>query len=633
MRMFVCRTPTCGVSNRQEWNSNSCPCQSIRLNSLRALSPFLLCWLLSLQALGQWMTQTVTLQPGWNSVFLQVQPEPRDCVSLFSNLPIESVWAWNRQRDQVQYIQDPANFTAASPDWLVFFPAQHPLHSQRTLHAIHAARSYLIKLPASSSSMNWTIRGIPTVTPIRWIPDSLNLVGFPIGTADSLTFDQLFANSPAHNREPVFRLSPSGHWERVSDLTTARPRPSEAFWIRSRSTSQFQGPVQIDLDQQTQLDFGRLLVEQTVRIKNLSSTSKTVIVTPLPSAAPPPDSPPLAGPVPLLVWRNNPAQNETGWFPLSSTRADLAPGEHWDLRLSISRRDMIPLTSTPGARFQSLLEVADSNSAFRQSIPVSADGLQSSSPAVMTLRSLANSPSPSSRRAGLWIGNVSLNQVSQPASSQPDLPVPTASDFSFRILLHVDAAGQVRFLQKILQMWKPGTYKSDPSNPTQRIVDQPGRFVLLTDEALAAQFTGAALRDGDAVARRYSSAAFGFSQPILMSGNPDFDAAGLAVTVVSDYNDPLNPFKHLYHPDHDNLDERFERVLPEGRESFTVRRLIQLQFSPVDPQGLTLSGWGDSHLGGSYRETIVGLHKSPIHLQGVFRLHHASRIASLNDAN
>lgn len=40
------------------------------------------------------VTQTIELQPGWNSIFLEVQPASNDTVSVFNGLPISSVWTW-----------------------------------------------------------------------------------------------------------------------------------------------------------------------------------------------------------------------------------------------------------------------------------------------------------------------------------------------------------------------------------------------------------------------------------------------------------------------------------------------------------------------------------------------------------
>ena len=46
---------------------------------------------------AQWRTQTIQLQPGWNAVHLEVQPEPRILDEVFAGLPVESVWKWDRR--------------------------------------------------------------------------------------------------------------------------------------------------------------------------------------------------------------------------------------------------------------------------------------------------------------------------------------------------------------------------------------------------------------------------------------------------------------------------------------------------------------------------------------------------------
>jgi hypothetical protein len=233
-------------------------------------------------------------------------------------------------------------------------------------------------------------------------------------------------------------------------------------------------------------------------------------------------------------------------------------------------------------------------------------------------------------RAGLWVGNAEITHVNQPLSANATNPVPTSAPFQFRILVHVNGNGEAKLLQEVLQMWNPGTYRTNESGNTE--VDQPGRFVLVTDDHLIPSFSGAALRDGEPVARRFSTAAFAFRTPIAMSRRGEFGGNGgeYSCNVVLSFDDPLNPFQHAYHPDHDNLDARFAQKLPEGRESFTVSRQLQIQFTETDPANLGLAGWGDTQLGGVYQETIVGLHKNPLYLRGTVRLHQASRVAVLN---
>ncbi len=127
--------------------------------------------------------------------------------------------------------------------------------------------------------------------------------------------------------------------------------------------------------------------------------------------------------------------------------------------------------------------------------------------------------------------------------------------------------------------------------------------------------------------RRFSSPAFGFPAPIQMA--PSISTYTCSTTL--DFDHPLNPFKHLYHPQHDNLDTRFEQKLDERKESFSVGRQIQLQFTATDPANLALAGWGDTQVGGNYNESITGLHKDTLFIQGTFRLQRVSRVGTLND--
>jgi hypothetical protein len=230
-------------------------------------------------------------------------------------------------------------------------------------------------------------------------------------------------------------------------------------------------------------------------------------------------------------------------------------------------------------------------------------------------------------RAGLWIGEAVINAVSQPAhQTDPMLTRRTGGEFQFRLIVHVDAKGAALLLQNVLQVRKPPTFKPDPENPQLNIVDQPARTVVLTDEALIPQIIGST----DVIGRRASSAAFAFKEPVALSGGP-FGGGTLNGSVTLDYDHPLNPFKHVYHPDHNNLDERFEQKLPEGQKAFTVNRALSLEFTTTDPSGLNPPGWGDTELGGTYRETITGLHRSTIQMSGNFRLVRILPAAALNE--
>ena len=566
---------------------------------------------------SQWASQTISLQPGWNAVFLEVQPEPRDCDTLFANLAVESVWGWNRRFTPIQYIQDTNNFLPKQPDWLAYYPLTSPIAGHSTLFTVDGGKPYLIRYTGITAT-NWTLTGKPLFRKPTWLSDSLNLVGFTLPTPTPPTYSTFFAGSSAHSNSPIYTLNASGVWQSIS--STNRMQPGKCFWIFCAGYSDYAGPATLTLPQYVGLDYGRTLAEQTLRIKNTTATAKTFTLTQKPSLDAPAGQDYRAGNVSLQYWAYD-AVYFNNWlpFPLS---LNLAPGQELPLRIAVLRTNMtafVPPAGVTNATYQSILEISDGSST-RIAIPVVAKGMQAYG-------------TTTSSRAGLWIGTVSLNAVNQPASvTTPSLPVPTGSDFPFKIIIHVDQSGTARLLQKVVQMWKKGNYKQDPANPSQQVVDIPGRYVLLADASLIPNFTGAALRDGQPVGRRFSSAAFSFKDPLPMVASGAFGSGIFSCSVTNDYDSPLNPFKHKFHPDHDNLDS-FQQKLPNGIESFTVTRLITLQFTAADPQNLGQSGWGDSQLGGVYSETITGLHHRPLNVQGVFRLQQASQVASLNDSN
>jgi hypothetical protein len=90
--------------------------------------------------------------------------------------------------------------------------------------------------------------------------------------------------------------------------------------------------------------------------------------------------------------------------------------------------------------------------------------------------------------------------------------------------------------------------------------------------------------------------------------------------------DPLNPFKHKYNPDHDNLDRKFQKYAETVPlymyESYLVNRQVTLVLTMLPPGGDKTStasvDWGGAVWGGDYREVVEGLHKNTITARGYF---------------
>ncbi len=135
--------------------------------------------------------------------------------------------------------------------------------------------------------------------------------------------------------------------------------------------------------------------------------------------------------------------------------------------------------------------------------------------------------------------------------------------------------------------------------------------------------------------QRVSSANFSIPRPVTATnaffGN---SAALLDYLITIAPEDPLNPYKHKYQPDHDNLDAKFnemnlDTVAPWLWESYEVKRRIKLELTELPPYaGATPADairldWGGTVWGGLYREVIKGIHKNDITVKGYFVIRQA----------
>jgi hypothetical protein len=569
-------------------------------------------------AQAQWVTQSISLQPGWNAIFLEVDPSPDECDTVFAGLPVESVWDFNRSVDSPQFVQDPSTLIPGARDWLTWFPPSSPLAPQSSLFILRDGRSYLIKVASNAAPVTLTLTGNPSLRRIEW-RTGLNFTGFHVGTNPAPTFGTLFAGEAGLAGQPVYRLGTNGLWTQIATPATVGPRPGEALWVRSISPATRSGTIHVETGARNGFTFRDTASEQTLRIRNTSNSNRVVTVRLLASGAPPPGEPPLAGPVPV-EYRSTNFGALFPWVPLTNnlTFAALPPNADWVIRLSVPQARLGSVS--PGALYQSILNVSD-NAGTRWQIPITAEGAGSSAGLAAS-----GGGTPLSPHAGLWVGEALINAVSQPAHpGNPALTRPAGGQFPFRVIVHVDEAGNARLLQQVFMVRKPPTLKPDPENEGFNIVDEPGRTLVLTDEAFIPSLIG----NAPVIGRRISSAAFAFSQPLALAG--PFGAGTLNGAIGLDYNHPLNPFRHRFHPDHNNLDERYEQTLPEGKESFTVSRSLAFEFTANAPDGQNPPGWGSTETGGIYRETVIGLHRMPVNLSGTFRLLRASRTALLNE--
>lgn len=581
---------------------------------LLALVTFLL---VGSPAVAQWQKQTFTLVPGFNAVFIAVEPSPKRCDDVFRDLPVERVWCWNERTSNAQFVGTGERLLPP-PRWLLYVPPSSPDRPVMNLFTLRGGRPYVIKL-SGDEEKTLHVPGRPVPSALRWESRAFTLAGFPSDPTAPPTFQDFFKHSPVHQDQPVYRVDPS------RGMVAAEPgdpmRAGEAVFVFSSKPSTYQGPIGVDVGGAGILDFGSAVVERKIRVRNLTSASKTVVIDPLPSLEPPTDEEVLAGPVPLSYFAGtgNPITNDWIAFtePLDLT---IPANEELELRFAVRRRDMAPFDPPPGtsAAYQRVLKITDGEG-FRTFVPVRARQREAPPALAGHPGNGGGAGADVNVNAGLWVGTVRVDAVSQPASADPETPLPTDSRFQFRILVHVDHSGNMALLRDVILLRREATET------------EPARFILCTHDSCLAECSGSALRDGRLVGRRFSTPILGIDTPCV--GSPGSNQE-VIFTVKMEHDHRLNPFFHRYHPDHDSLDARFENALGAGVESFEITRVIKLEFEhDEDPEYLGLPGFGDSHFGGTYRETLRGVHKNAVEVKGIFRLHRAVSVAYLNDGN
>ena len=542
------------------------------------------------RASAQWVTESYPLLPGWNGIWVA-----QDCTHvtidalLAGQSQVEEVWLWNPVGGAVQFSASPTVPLASDVAWQVW---RRGKPAETTLTKLLGGAAYLVKITGSAFTLQLTGRPLPPRYSL--MSSGQNLVGFPVLTPDSsslrniekfFSYDAALATNPpvfAYRGGVLSSVTPKNPTQLTTPRTTSVSR-GKAYWVNTTDQTRYYGPVEVTVLGST-LDFGSTLSAVTVRLRNAIDPAKNLPVTatlaPAPSATPPLGQPAIAGQVPLLVRGPRDAQTlDFTYTPLGTgISRTLGPGEQTEVTLAVDR---VAMGSATGAVFQSLLQVTDSLALTRVDLGVRAE--------VPSL-------------TGIWIGSAVLTKVDQTIGQSTVADTAAPSNFPIRLILHRTDAGAVTVLQQIY---------------VGSINDSP--VASASESVITAASTGKIVR--------FSTASFPVGNTWAGTGGIGLSGT-VSFSVPLGYNAPTNPFVHTYHPDHDNLDARFETLLPAGVESPNISRAITLTFQPTLP-GVTDNGIGSTTLGGTYRETITGLRSTPVSVSGAFILRRVAAVPFL----
>ena len=539
---------------------------------------------------AQVATQRISLKPGWNSVSLQVDPLSPEIGRLLADTPIREIRHHEAEEGR-PFPVDVDLAKAAGPNWLRF--ATTATAGTNTLLAVKGGRHYFIEIDPAGKGFDWDVSGRPMRVQAAWNPNATNLVGISIDPAHRPTLDTLYGASQSLRAGPFYRLMSQGRWRVVASPETETPDDGEAVAVFCRSWTEYSSPVRIVTERRDSLEFHQGRADESIRLVNLTPRPHEVRLRMSAAANVKDPAETTLGPVLLSYWDDAPPGV---WKPVGDAGLSLLipPNGIRDVRLTVRRDEMrrrkdVAAPKNAGA-FLGLIEVGSAEGSIRTTLGVR----------VPTRPELDGATA----RPGIWMGWATLNAVSFP--SDPDgsermKAKSTARPFELKLIVHVDTKGQARLLSRAAEV----------RGANGRTVVVPG--------------------DPPGAIRRFSSVGFAAPGPFLLTerGGKRFgDTDSIYTTRVElPYNDPRNPFVHRYHPNHDNFDDRYVDKLPAGRESFDVRRDLTLTFSSADIAKTPLAGWGDDRIGGTYVETIQGVHKDPIRVEGNFVLRFVSPVA------
>ncbi len=552
--------------------------------------------LLATASLGhaQWITQTIDLKAGWNAVFLHVDPSHDTLNSLVAgdiNNPIIEVWRWHPP-SVAQFTESPAAPTTA-PEWSSWVRTD----SSSALQRLTGDTAYLVRVGANVASYSWGIKGKPVAPRHSWTTSGLNLIGFPAVVAAPPSFTAFLAQAP-----DLQAATPQIYFYNGGEFSTNNPvllqsllfpiatvKRGQALWMRSGTVfNRYFGPFEVVNSSGNGFDFQDSQSSSTFRLRNLSSNSLTVTLRLQASETPPAGQSNIAGVPPLLLRGSLNFTNLTYGYttlPVDTARTwTLAPrnlpGSEVEVVLGLNRS---AITSLPGSLLAGILSFTDSLGHTSVQLPVAATASSS---------------------AGLWVGSASVSQVAHYLKSYqrgPDNAPVVSSNGSYvvssedtslgavpaayplRLIVHNPTNGNAVLLQRVYYGFDPAT----------NVVVASGESALHP-----AYLKNARRITATHLPRSSSNTVWALSGQLGQVSN-------LTANVTVAYDDQAsNPFLHTYHPDHDNLNVRFDAPLPQGAESYGIQRAITLLVKPPTDDFSSLVGAAGT-FSGEYREIVT----------------------------
>ena len=568
--------------------------------------------LLPCLAHAMWDTQVLNLQKGCNAVILRVTPADTLCSEVFRGCDLKDVTWWNRDR------RDDGSGIVPTAEMLIWYPEATGNGGASTFNRVLGGHTYLIH---ANAACTLTVVGVPAkANSTVWFGEP-NLTGLNLPSeTGQVYFSDYFAGLVGHLAGDSVAVVAANGNSSVWPASTPIRAADEAVWFTPTGSGKadYMGPLHVSVDTaENAVKFTSNVETRRITVKNATKIDRVVTFRLVDSATPPAGQGTKVGAAALM-------REEIDWtagYPKRVFRpcdfnfsTNLAAGATFDVAF---RPDLDKMPPVVDGAYMAILEVSDAGTTLGNVTPVGGTCRHRIGISCDAMLAAAKDP------AGLWVGTVAVTGVNRArlltsAASDWDSEKiePVNEPFSFRLLVHVDGDGVARLLKEVFVA-------------TESDVDSEPTLIVSRAEAIA--WRGA---HPNAKIRRVSSANFpNFGQPKEFVGTDFAHGGTLKATVRQEHNDKTNPFVHAYHPQHDNVwfynkemreyDSDVRTVAEtDGTgtyESWPVAREITLAFAESDPAGANYD-WNRTVTGGTYREKVTALTKTPILVEGAFRL-------------
>ena len=503
------------------------------------------------------ISETMTLEKGWNAIYLESTPTNAVCAEFFADAPVARVASYYSEAysSTRQFASDGTEITQKPLSYYVWVPGDE---EASTLNALVGGRVYMIY---ATNAWSKPFLGVPSAPQQTWRATSgetgfMNLAGVSAETNVSVTTKAYFGEGPFGTA--------SGAAYKIAGTKTAAPTflslglassskvyGGKAYALTATKDGDWPGVIGV---QGNAVYFGAGANYASITVRNCGTKARMFRFTMGDSATNEP-LPPISRRLPRVD-----ALSEIGYTNVEenvSWEVALEPDEVTEQVFSLDR-------SHPDASKEcgAILTIEDlGGSMMRVRLPIA----------------VAAAPADTvTYPVGLWIGEIALTQVTW-IDDTNSIPVKAGGTLKMSVMMHVDTNGTCRLLQRVAA--------GMDTNGTARLFKELANVPAEIEAP-----------------KRFSTVMMSVDTPVVAAagGSAFGDEADFTWTIAPTARD--NPFRHAWHPDHDGKKADYQGEAPSGDDFANYA-------SPIKPELWSIS----NRLFFSWHEQ--GIHSQPINFE------------------